>query len=178
MTFGQFMYYDFAYILHPTGSASRCRATIPHMNSETNPPSPYYQCCLQVSETFSWHKLRCCCSANILQHWVGGRGLIYFCKVDQSKIPRNFSRNLVSLNNLCEILQVFTLFIVQVFTFSIFYPTAGKYGPEKLRLWTRFTQWQLPGFLKDSFHANSQWMFYISSEPSQAYSEPCQTSKL
>ena len=40
MTFGQFMYYDFAYILHPTGSASRCRATIPHINSETNPPPP------------------------------------------------------------------------------------------------------------------------------------------
>ena len=35
-------------------------------------PSPHYQCCLQVSETVSWHKLRCCYSANILQHWVGG----------------------------------------------------------------------------------------------------------
>ena len=68
-------------------------------------PSPYYQCCLQVSETVSWHKLRCCYSANILQHWVGGRGLIYFCKVDHSRISRNFSRNWVGLNNLCETLS-------------------------------------------------------------------------
>ena len=67
-------------------------------------PSPHYQCCLQVSETVSWHKLRCCYSANILQHWVGGRGLIYFCKVDHSRIFMNFSRNWLGLNNLCEIL--------------------------------------------------------------------------
>ena len=69
-------------------------------------PSPHYQCFLQVSETVSWHKLRCCYSTNILQHWVGGRGLIYFCKVDYSRISRNFSRNWVGLNNLCEILQI------------------------------------------------------------------------
>ena len=43
-------------------------------------------------------------SANILQHWVGGRGLIYFCKVDHSRIFINFSRNWLGLNNLCEIL--------------------------------------------------------------------------
>ena len=30
---------------------------IPHINSETN-PLPCYRCCLQVSETVSWHKLR------------------------------------------------------------------------------------------------------------------------
>ena len=56
-------------------------------------PSLHYQCCLQVSETVSWHKFRYCYSANILQHWIGGRGLIYFCKVDHSRISRNFSRN-------------------------------------------------------------------------------------
>ena len=41
--------------------------TIPHINSETNPP-PHDQCCLQVSETVSRHKLWCCLSSNILQH--------------------------------------------------------------------------------------------------------------
>ena len=69
-------------------------------------PSPHYQCCLQVSETVSWHKFRCRYSANILQHWVGGRGLIYFCKVDHSRIFLNFSRNWLGLNNLCEILWI------------------------------------------------------------------------
>ena len=68
-------------------------------------PSSNYKCCLQVSETVSWPKLRCCYSANILQHWVGGRGLIYFCKVDHSRISINFSKNWVDRNNLCEILS-------------------------------------------------------------------------
>ena len=67
--------------------------------------SPHYQCCFQVSETVSWQKLRCRYSANILQHWVGGRGLIYFCKVGHSRIFINFSRNWLGLNSLCEILQ-------------------------------------------------------------------------
>ena len=31
-------------------------------------PSPHDQCCLQVSETVSGHKLRCCYFPNILQH--------------------------------------------------------------------------------------------------------------
>ena len=33
-----------------------------------------------------------------------GRALIYFCKVDHSRISINFSRNWLGLNNLCEIL--------------------------------------------------------------------------
>ena len=57
-------------------------------------PSPHYQCRLQVSEAVSWHKLWCCYSANILQHWVGGRSLICFCKVDHSRIFRIFFQGL------------------------------------------------------------------------------------
>ena len=68
-------------------------------------PFPHYQCCLQVCETVFWHKLRICYSSNMLQNWVGGRGLIYFCKVDHSRISRNFSRNWVGLNNVCEMLS-------------------------------------------------------------------------
>ena len=49
----------------------------------------------------------CRYSASILQHWVGGRGLIYFCKVDHSRIFINFSRNWLGLNNLCEILLAY-----------------------------------------------------------------------
>ena len=30
------------------------------------PPSPHYQCCLKVSETVSWSKLRCCYSSDML----------------------------------------------------------------------------------------------------------------
>ena len=61
-------------------------------------PSPHYQCCLQVSETVSWQKIRCCYSSNMLQHWVRGRGLIYFYRVDHLRISTNFSRNwLVSI---------------------------------------------------------------------------------
>ena len=68
-------------------------------------PYPHYQCCLQVSETVSWRKLSCCYSANMLQHWVGGRVLIYSRKVDHSRISINFSRTRLGLNNFCEILS-------------------------------------------------------------------------
>ena len=73
-------------------------ATIPHINSETNPPPP-------IINVVCKYLRQCRYSANILQHWVGGRGLIYFCKVDHSRIFINFSRNWLGLNNLCEILQ-------------------------------------------------------------------------
>ena len=67
-------------------------------------PSSHYQCCLQASETVSWHKLRICYSSNMLQPWVGVRGLIYFRKENHSRISINVSRNWLGLNNLCEIL--------------------------------------------------------------------------
>ena len=66
-----------------------CRYIISHKFWDQS-PFPYYQCCLQVSETVSRHKLWCCYSANMLQYWVGGRDLIYFCKVDHSRISINF----------------------------------------------------------------------------------------
>ena len=70
------------------------------------PPPPIIKRCLQVLETVSCHKLRRCFSSNILQHWVGGEVwfLVYFCKVDHSRIFINFFRNWLGLNNLCEIL--------------------------------------------------------------------------
>ena len=68
-------------------------------------PFPNYQCPLQVSETVCWHKLRCCYSTKMLQHWVGERGLIYFGKVDHSRISRKFCRCWLGFNNLCEILS-------------------------------------------------------------------------
>ena len=66
-------------------------------------PSTHYQCCLQISEIVSWKKLWCCYSSNILQDWVGGSGLICFCKVKKSRISRIFSGNWLGLNDLCEI---------------------------------------------------------------------------
>ena len=35
-------------------------------------------------------EIQCCYSANMLQHWVVGKGLIYFCKVDHSRISSIF----------------------------------------------------------------------------------------
>ena len=61
---------------------------------------------LEVSETISWPKLWCFYSFIMLQHWVGGRGLIYFHKVNHSRTSINFSRNLLDLNNLRKILYI------------------------------------------------------------------------
>ena len=73
------------------------------------PPSPHYQCCLQVFGTVCCCKLWRCFSSNILQHWVGGRGLVYFCKVDHSRISKKFFRNWLGLDNSCEILWLVSL---------------------------------------------------------------------
>ena len=113
----------------------RNASTIPHTNFETISPSPRYQHCVQVSDTVSWYKLRCCYSSNILHHWKGGRGLIYFCKVDHSRISRKYSRNWVGLNNLCEILQLYYGSASQTLThlvpifghFSMFSSITAKY---------------------------------------------------
>ena len=75
------------------------KGTIPHRNSETNPP--HCQCCLQVSKT----QARCSNSSNMLQNWVGRMGLTYFSKVDHSRISGSFSRNWFGLYDLSEILN-------------------------------------------------------------------------
>ena len=54
-------------------------------------PSPHYQCCLQVFGTVCCCKFWLCFSSNILQHWTGRRSLVYFCKVDHSRISMIFS---------------------------------------------------------------------------------------
>ena len=53
-------------------------------------PSPHYQCCLQVSETASWRKLRCCYSFNMLQNWVGGRVWFISAKWSIPEFPETF----------------------------------------------------------------------------------------
>ena len=53
-------------------------------------PCLHYQCCLQVSETVSWHKLWCCYPANILQHWVGRRGWFISAKWTILEFPEFF----------------------------------------------------------------------------------------
>ena len=92
-----------------------------------DPQSPFahYQRCLQVSQTGSLQKLRYFYSSNILQHWVGGKGLIYFCKVNHFRISRNFSLNWDGLNNYSEIMKVWLLVInmVQMSCFTSFATT-------------------------------------------------------
>ena len=53
-------------------------------------PSSHNQCCLQVSGTVSWHKLRCCYSANMLQHWVRGGGWFISAEWTISEFPEIF----------------------------------------------------------------------------------------
>ena len=77
-----------------------------HSDKFAKSPSPHYQCFSQVSETVCRQNLRCFYSVNMLQHWVGGRGLICFCKVDHCRISGKLSRNWLGLNNLCEVLEV------------------------------------------------------------------------
>ena len=80
-------------------------STIPHINSESSAPPPVSVLfASKVSETVSWQKLWCCYCSNILQHCVWRTDLICFWKVDHSRISINFSRNLLGLNNLCEVL--------------------------------------------------------------------------
>ena len=69
------------------------------------PPSYNYQCCLQVSETVCWRKLRCCYSLNMLQHWVERGAWFISAKWTIPEFPRNFSRNRLGLNNISETLS-------------------------------------------------------------------------
>ena len=65
----------------------------------------FEKCCLQASETVSWCKL----DTLLFQYGVTlsrGWGLIYICKVDHSKISRNFSRNWLGFNSLREIFWI------------------------------------------------------------------------
>ena len=41
---------------------------------------------------------------------------------------------------------------------SVFSPNAGKYGPEKIRIWTLFTQWM---FAEESICTKSQCPDYV-----------------
>ena len=64
----------------------------------------------QYTTTFSsiWDSFLAQASVLLLCQYTAtlsrGRGLIYFYIVDYSRISRNFSRNWLGLNNLCEIL--------------------------------------------------------------------------
>ena len=42
--------------------------------------------------------------------------------------------------------------------FPVFSPNAGKYGPEKIRIWTLFTQWM---FAEESICTKSQCPDYV-----------------
>ena len=53
------------------------------------PPSPHYKSCLEVSETFSWHKLQCCYSSNMLATSSKREGPYLFL---QSRPYKNFKK--------------------------------------------------------------------------------------
>ena len=108
-----------------------CSTTIPHINSETNPPSPIINVVCKYLRQFLatssgvgalliyYNNVVC----KYLRQFLGtsfgvatlpincnnelGESLIHFCKVENSRIFRNFSRNWVGLNNLCGILYFF-----------------------------------------------------------------------
>ena len=81
-------------------------STIPHINSETNPLTLMINVVCKylrqfLCTSFGVATLPICCN---IKWW--GRWLIYYCKVEHPRIFRNFSRNCLGLNNLCEILWV------------------------------------------------------------------------
>ena len=78
-------------------------STISHINSETNPPPPIINVVCKYLRQFLGTSIGV---ATLPIYCNTERGQIYFCKVNHSKIFRNFSRNWVGLNNLCDILQV------------------------------------------------------------------------
>ena len=64
-----------------------------HLGAETETSNYFlwpYQCYLQVSETVSWHKLQCFYFSNMMQRWVGGKGLIYLSKADPLEFQEMF----------------------------------------------------------------------------------------
>ena len=81
------------YLLFPRIFTGRMVEKKSHPGAETE-TSNYllwpYQCYLQVSETVSWHKLQCFYFSNMMQHWVGGKGLIYLSKVDPLEFQEIF----------------------------------------------------------------------------------------
>ena len=50
-------------------------------------------------------------------------------------------RKIMRKRTLCE------KYLYSEFFWSVFSPNAGKYGPEKLRTWTLFTQWDNEGLI-------------------------------
>ena len=84
-----------------TSNFIKSQPATPHINSETSPPPSIINVVCKYLRQF----LDTSYSANMRQDWVGGRGLIFFCNVDHSRISRKSSRNLLVLNNLCEILS-------------------------------------------------------------------------
>ena len=76
---------------------------------------------LQVSETVSLHRLWCCYSANILQHWVGSRGLICFCKVEHSIFPEIFPGiESVSINNVRYCHNIWGSLVNKIVSYLVF----------------------------------------------------------
>ena len=67
------------------------RPGTPHINSQTNTPPP------PIINVVYWRKLRFCYSCNMLQHWVGGRDLIYFWKVGHFFPKSGLGIDLVSI---------------------------------------------------------------------------------
>ena len=111
--------------------------TVPHINSETIPNSPLYQCCLLLSETVSQIKLWCCYSSSLLQHWVrgegeGGGGPDLFLQSKPFQNSRNFSRNWLGLNNLCEILWLPNVSLI--WQFGFFGPNLPRKSISHLKL--------------------------------------------
>ena len=74
--------------------------TIPHMNSETDPsPSNINVVCKFLGQSLRTKFLL------LLFQYAAGR--IYFCKVNHSRISKNFRRNRLGLKNFCQVLQLY-----------------------------------------------------------------------
>ena len=90
--------------------------TLPHISSETFPPFPIINVVCKYLRQFLGTSLGVSYSANIQLHGVGGRGLIYFCKVDHPRIFKNFSRN-------CVVSIIYVIIVLKTNFFLMFFST-------------------------------------------------------
>ena len=137
--FGQYSIWGFLVLTRPWSRQKQHPAfepSIPRINSETNPLHPFSMLFASIWDSFLAQAsvlLLCQYTATLSR----GRGLIYFCKVDHSRISRKFFRNCVGLNNLYEILLPPFMKITQSFYFQTKYLNAGS-NSRWLNFWSLF----------------------------------------
>ena len=72
-----------------------------------------------------------------MNKWIHERGLYLRKKLFFLSQVKSWSQSMITLREKCRYSEFFC---------SVFIPNAGKYGPEKLRIGTLFTQWEFSAY--------------------------------